>query len=528
MPELLLRDLIANQARNKPNEIAYMCGAKAITWHSLNNRANLLGAALQYLGHKVGQPLGILAPETIEVYEHFYACFKLGAIRVGINRRFAPKEALHMIDDGNIKILFVHADCMPLVKQMEEELKQRDVLLIGIGEGHGLEKDYEDMIANCMQDIVLPDISNDDPAMYTYTSGTTGLPKGVVLSGRSMKVVIEQASLNFGFVPHDRFYCPLANAWAAVLFNLLGVSNGMTLVIPDKEYDTSVFLGEIEEKSISVFLLAPTMMQWALDALNEITVDVSSIRMGIYGSAPAAPKLIKEASERFDCDLVQAYGVSEAAAGWISYLSADDHRKGLRERPEILQSAGRAPSYFSVSVRDEDGNELPTGETGELWVRSETVMNEYLNLPDQTKEVLKDGWLITNDMAVIDEDGYIFLKDRRKFMIVSGGINVFPAGVEAVLSDHPAIKEIAVVGVPHVTWGEAVIAVVYVESEMTPTADELVSHCEGKLSKVMMPKYIHFVNEPLPKSANLKIQKHIIQGWFKDNPDLLPDTFKGK
>lgn len=526
MSDSLLRDLVDNQAHNIPNETAYLCGDKSITWKNINARANSLGAALQKLGHKAGEPLGILAPETIEVYEHFFACFKIGAIRVGINRRYAPKEALHTIDDGSLKLLIVHADCMPLVKQMASDLEERNVTLIGFGEGHGLPLDYEAMMAACDQDIVYPEISNDDPAMYTYTSGTTGLPKGVVLSGMALKVVIEQAPLNFGFLPHDRFYCPLANAWAAVLFNLLGLSNGMTLVIPDKEYDTNVYLKEIETKSISVFLLAPTMMQWALDALKELTVDVSSIRLGIYGSAPAAPKLIKEASERFGCDLVQAYGVSEAAAGWISYLSAEDHVRGLESKPEILQSAGRAPSYFSVSVRDEDGNEVPSGEPGELWVRSSTIMNEYLNLPEQTEEVLKNGWLITNDMAVIDEDGYIFLKDRRKFMIVSGGINVFPAGVEAVLSDHPAIKEIAVVGVPHITWGEAVIAVIYVDSEQKPSAEELLEHCKGKLSKVMMPKYIHFVDEPLPKSANLKIQKHIIQSWFKSNPELLPDSFK--
>lgn len=527
MSELLLRDLIDNQARNKPNESAYICGDKSITWKNLNERANAVGAFLQKMGHKPGQPLGILAPETIEVYEHFFACFKIGAIRVGINRRFAPKEALHMIDDGGLKLLIVHAACMPLVKQMESELLERGVTLVGMGEGHGLDLDYETLIKECDQGIEYPEISNDDPAMYTYTSGTTGLPKGVVLSGQAMKVVIEQAPLNFGFLPHDRFYCPLANAWAAVLFNLLGVSNGMTLIIPDREYDTGVFLKEMEEKSISVFLLAPTMMQWALDALDEAQVDVSSVRLGIYGSAPAAPKLIKEASERFGCDLVQAYGVSEAAAGWISYLSAEDHIKGLASKPEILQSAGRAPSYFSVSVRDEDGNEVPTGETGELWVRGPSVMNEYLNLPDQTEEVLKDGWLITNDMAVIDEDGYIFLKDRRKFMIVTGGINVFPAGVEAVMSGHPAIKEIAVVGVPHPTWGEAVIAVVFVDGDAKPSSEELLEFCQGKLSKVMMPKYIHFTDEPLPKSANLKIQKHLIQGWFKADPSLLPESFQG-
>ena len=154
-------------------------------------------------------------------------------------------------------------------------------------------------------------------------------------------------------------------------------------------------------------------------------------------------------------------------------------------------------------------------------------MTEYLNLPEQTEEVLKDGWLVTNDMAVIDKDGYIFLKDRRKFMIVTGGINVFPAGVEAIMSDHPAIKEIAAVGVPHAVWGEAVIAVVYTDGDTQTSAEELIGFCEGKLSKVMTPKYVHFTDKPLPKSANLKIQKHIIKDWFVSDPSLLPEKFQG-
>ena len=525
MTDFLLRDMVSSLASNKPNDIAYICGEKTITWEKINSRANQAGAVFQALGHKPGEPLAILAPETIEVYEHFFACFKIGAIRVGINRRFASKEALHAIDDGSIKTILVHADCMALLEELRDELSQRGVTLIGFGGEHGLELDYESLLASSTKAIEFPVLDSQAPAMYTYTSGTTGLPKGVVLSAHSMQTVIELSVANFGFLPDDLFYCPLANAWAAVLFNLLGLANGMTLVIPDKEYNTLAFLKEIERQKVDAFLLAPTMMQWALDELETVEIDVSSVRLGIYGSAPAPVKLIKAAFERFSCDLVQAYGVSEACAGWISYLSAKDHKKGLESKPEILQSAGRAPSYFEVSVRDDDGQEVPQGEPGELWVRGKTLMLEYLNLPDQSAEVLRDGWLITNDMAVIDEDGYIFLKDRRKFMIVTGGVNVFPAGVEALMSTHASITELAVMGVPHKVWGEAVIAVVYVSGDNKPSAEDLLQHCKGKLSKVMTPKFIYFVDQPLPKSSNLKIQKHVIQGWFKENPDLLPEDF---
>lgn len=520
-----LRDMALSLAQNKPNDVAYVCGDKSITWSQLYRRSDLAGALFQQQGVGKGVSLGVLAPETIEVYEHFHACLKIGAIRVGINRRFSPKEAIHTIQDGSVKVLLVHADCMPLINEIKGTIQDNNITLIGFGGNHGLSLDYESLLQASELEIGKVELCDTDPAMYTYTSGTTGLPKGVVLSSKALQTVVELSVANFGFLPGDRFYCPLANAWAAVLFNLLGMANGMTTVIPDGEFNTAEFLQEVERQKISVFLLAPTMLQWALDEYAKSSVDISSIRMGIYGSAPAAPKLIKATIDTFNCDLVQAYGVSEAAAGWISYLSAEDHRKGLLEKPEILQSAGRAPSYFQLSVRDEDGVEVEQGEVGELWVKSDSVMTEYLNLSEQTDEVLKDGWLVTNDMAVIDTDGYIFLKDRRKFMIVTGGINVFPAGVEAIMSAHSAVHEIAVVGVPHKVWGEAVIAVVYPVPGASVESQELLSFCEGKLSKVMTPKFIYFVDQPLPKSANLKIQKHVIQSWFRENPALLPESF---
>jgi len=273
-------------------------------------------------------------------------------------------------------------------------------------------------------------------------------------------------------------------------------------------------------------LLAPTMLQWAINELDVHAIDVSSVRLMMYGSAPATPRLISEVAARFNCDLVQGYGVSESAAGWISTLSAADHRRALEGNPGLLQSAGRAPSYFQVSIRDEEGVEVAVGETGELWVKSECIMSGYLNLPEQTAEVMRDGWLITNDMAVMDADGYLYLKDRRKFMIVTGGVNVFPAGVEAVLGDHPAIAELAVVGVPHKIWGEAVIAVVFPKAGVSVSSEELLAFCNGKLAKVMLPKHVHFIDKPLPKSVNLKVQKHVIQGWFKENPALLPADFR--
>ncbi len=530
MSKALVRDLVVRSAANKPKKIAYICGERSITWGDIHARSNQLASGLQSLGHRPGDAVGILAPETIEVYEHFFACFKLGLVRTGVNRRFSSSEILHIVKGAGLKSILVHVDCLALLDSIRTVLSDLNVILIAYGGKHNLQHDYESLLANAPPLAGYPDVNPEAAAMYTFTSGTTGSPKGVVLSDRAIKTVVDHSPGCFGFSPDDIFYCPLGNSWAAVITNLLCLANGMTFVIPDKEYDTLAFLRDVERLKISACLLAPTMLQWVLDELDKQEFDIHSIRLVMYGSAPATPKLIEAVSSRFGCGMLQGYGASECAAGWIASLTPEDHIRGLKEKPQLLGSAGRAPSYFDISIRDEQGVPVPVGDVGEVWVRSDTVMSGYLNLPEQTEEVLKEGgWLITNDMGVLDDEGYLYLKDRRKFMIVTGGINVFPAHVEAVMSSHPAIEEIAVLGVPHAVWGEAVVAVVNrYEEHRSVTQEELLAYCNGKLGKVMMPKYIHFVDEPLPKSVNFKIQKHVMQQWFKDNPEWLPASFHQK
>jgi acyl-CoA synthetase (AMP-forming)/AMP-acid ligase II len=525
-PELV-RDLIRQSGANKPKKTAFVCGSNSVTWGAIDERSSKLVSVFKSLGIEHGQAVGILAPESIEVYEHFFACFKLGAIRTGINRRFSSREILHILTDASIKMILVHADCLPLLDEIKKEIEEDSILLMGYGGDHKLALDYDSLLDRAETPSELEDHTPESPVMYTYTSGTTGNAKGVILSDRALRTVIQNAPSNFGFSPDDIFYCPLANSWAAVITNLLGLSNGMTFVIPDGEYETKSFLKTVEEQEITTCVLAPTMLRWVVDEVEQGSYDISSLRLCMYGSAPATPSLIENVAKTLGCGLIQGYGTSESTAGWISSLTPADHERGLSEKPELLQSVGRPPSYFELSIRDDLGVEVSIGAVGEVWVRSSCIMNGYLNLPEQTAEVLKPGgWLITNDMGLLDEEGYLYLKDRRKFMIVSGGINVFPAHVEAVVSAHPGVSEIAVVGVPHPVWGEAVVAVVCLKSGHADIdQSDLLGFCEGKLSKVMMPKHIHFTTEPLPKSTNLKIQKHLIRKWLLEADDILPSEF---
>jgi acyl-CoA synthetase (AMP-forming)/AMP-acid ligase II len=227
------------------------------------------------------------------------------------------------------------------------------------------------------------------------------------------------------------------------------------------------------------------------------------LRLVTYGSAPASRQFVQEACEVFGCDLLQAYGCTEAG-GWVTVLTPADHRKAMSSTPALLGSVGRAGVLYEISVRDEQGREVGPNMPGEIWIKGPSRMNGYLNLPEQTVEALRGDWLCTNDIGRLDEQGYLYLLDRKKFMIITGGVNVFPSGVEAVLHAHPDIQEAAVVGLPHPEWGEAVVAVVCMKAgKPQPAEDELIGFCRQSLSKPECPKRIVF--REIPKSDNGKV-----------------------
>jgi acyl-CoA synthetase (AMP-forming)/AMP-acid ligase II len=251
--------------------------------------------------------------------------------------------------------------------------------------------------------------------------------------------------------------------------------------------------------------------------------DLSSWRFLIYGSAPSSPALIRQMREVLPVHLVQTYGLTEVTGGWATYLTEKDHREALARRPERLKSVGRVGLHFECSIRDADGKPLPPNTQGEVWIRGTAVMKGYLNRPQETAEVMREGgWLCTNDIAQMDEDGFLYLLDRKKFMIISGAVNVFPAAVEAVLSEHNGIEEVAVIGAPHPQWGEAVVAFVRIKSSCAGLSiHDIVDFCADNLSKPEIPKHVILVAE-LPKTSNGKIMKQPLKDMLAREPTLLP------
>jgi acyl-CoA synthetase (AMP-forming)/AMP-acid ligase II len=519
MKTLFVRDMVSRCARNYPNKPAYVCGDRKATWLDMDTRSDRFAKVLQDLGCGKGDTVSVLSQETIEVYEHLFACAKVGATRVGVNALYAWPEMHHVLKDSGTKVLLVDARCQALIDAHRVDIDALGIRLIGFNGSHRYPLDYETLIAQVQGEATWPALDDQDLLLVSYTSGTTGYPKGVMITQVGVSNVILHCLASFGFSPDDTWYMPAASAWAVVIMNLFGLGNGMTTVVPDGVFQIRAYLKDVERFKVTTSLIVPTMIQRVLVEIENDRYDLSSMRCLMYGSSPATPKLIRETREKLGVAMMQTYGQTETSGGWLTVLTEEDHRLALSTEPGLLKSVGRVGLHYECSVRDDAGQPLPPNTRGEIWLRGESVMKGYLNLPEATAEALPgDGWLRTNDIGMVDERGYVYLLDRQKFMIITGAVNVFPTTVEAVLAEHPGVAEVAVVGVPHPEWGEAVVAVVVPRAGangLTPEA--VIGFCDGRLSRPETPKHVVFVTELL-KTVNGKLRKNEIKAWVVD-PD---------
>jgi long-chain acyl-CoA synthetase len=345
------------------------------------------------------------------------------------------------------------------------------------------------------------DLPSDALATISYTGGTTGRPKGVMLSHRNMLANAKHNAMVAVYRHDDRYL------HAGPMFHVADTSQtfpltwagGTHVMLP--RFDPERVLAMVVEHGVTILVLVPTMLRLFLDLVEQRGADVSSLRLLWYAAAPISPELQRRALRTLDCDLLQGYGMTEAAPS-VTFLSAEDHRRGDR-----LGSVGTAAAGVQAEIRDvADGRRLPDGEVGEICVRGPNVMLGYWNRPDATEEALVDGWYRTGDMGYADEGGYFFLVDRLKDMIVTGGENVYSIEVEQALMQHPAVAEVAVFGIPDERWGETVHAVVVARAEIT--TEELVAHCRGFVAGYKVPRSIEIRTDGLPKSGAGKILKH--------------------
>ncbi|MGB8955891.1 MAG: long-chain-fatty-acid--CoA ligase [Tumebacillaceae bacterium] len=503
-----------NTVRTKPERIAAIDGDVRLNYAQFGERIARLAASLHARGVSKGDRVALLMLNDFRYLEIFYASFLLGAVVVPLNVRLAAPELSFMLQDSGSEVLFYHHEFEPLVHAIQNDplAIRHYVLAEGVPFKQIDATPYEELV---QQAGVRPatDWHEEDLAAIYYTGGTTGLPKGVMLTHKNLVANAFQVGLSLGYGPDDIYL------HAAPMFHVAdGASTfGITLVggthAHVRTFDPSRTLEVIARDKVTSTLLVPTMINALVNTEGIEQYDLSSWRRCAYGASPISADVLKKAIAATGCEFFQAYGMTEASPV-LTILRPEDHvTEGDERLTRRLKSCGQPIFQVELKVVDPTGAEMPFGTVGEVIARGPNIMKGYWNRPEETAQALRDGWYWSGDLGAMDGDHFVYIVDRKKDMIITGGENVYSVEVENVIYRHPAVFEAAVVGVPDEKWGEAVKAVVVCKPGQHATEEELLAHCREFLAGYKVPKSVEFV-DALPKSGAGKILKRSLRDQF--------------
>ncbi|WP_157219379.1 AMP-binding protein [Flavisphingomonas formosensis] len=481
-----LWDVLAWHAQATPDAVALDFEGRQTGYAALRNASSGLAGALAREGVRRGERVAYLGKNSDVYFVLLYALARLGAVLVPLNWRLAKEEWEFILADSGAVALFSDESFADAARAL-----RADARLLGWAR-------HDPALA----DAPLPDA--DDIVFQVYTSGTTGRPKGAMLSHRNMLALRApgyRAGLPWfpGRTDTTLAILPVAHI-AGTAYALFGLYGGGRIVI-GREFSPALTLELIARQHVSHMLLAPAAMRQILDHPAAGATDLSSLRVITYGASPIPEELLRRALATFGCGFVQMYGMSEAAGGVVA-LSPEDHLSGIADR---LRSAGRAMPGVEVAILDEAGRIAPTGGPGEILIRSAAVMPGYWRLPEATAAAITpEGWLRTGDVGRIDAEGYVYVLDRTKDMIVSGGENIYPAEVENAIFGHPDVADVAVIGVPSQCWGEEVMAIVVPREGSAPTLETIAAWARQRIAGFKVPRQLALVAE-LPRNAGQKV-----------------------
>ncbi len=510
-----MADISRVMAARQPDVVAQIFGDRETTYGELDIRASKVANGLIAEGIKPDARVGAMGKNSDSYIEIVLGALKARGVLVGVNWRLAAPEVEYVLNDAKVEILFVGADFADLIAQIAGNVPTLKKI-IAIDGGHPEWDAFEDWRAGQSDtDPMLP-VAGDDDIIQLYTSGTTGHPKGVQLTNDNYRAVFSQA-VESGWADWDKddvnFVCmPLFHV-AGVNVGLLGLSQGTTNVIL-KDVDPGVIIELIEKHKISIMFLVPAVILFVLAHPRCEGADLSSIRMVVYGASPIAQDLLEQAKARFGCPFTQVYGLTETT-GSATYLPDEDHAP---ERGK-LRSCGKPNPGAEIRCVDDDGNDVPQGAVGEILIRHTAVMKGYWNRAEATAEAIDgEGWFRSGDAGYFDEEGYLYIHDRVKDMIVSGGENVYPAEVENALFSHPKVADVAVVGIPSEKWGEAVHAIVVKVPGEEVSAEEVIAFAKENIAGYKVPKSVDFI-EVLPRNPSGKVLRRELRAPFWEGRD---------
>ncbi|MFC4001268.1 class I adenylate-forming enzyme family protein [Prauserella oleivorans] len=482
-------------------------GERRLTWRQLDELVRRLANGLAALGIRPGDRVAVLSRNCAEYQALYFAAGRAGFVLQPLNWRLAVPELAAIVRDAAPRAIVVGDEWRHVLAELCREVDVPHVLQFGVDGDGSLESLVES--APPEEPEWSAKIGDDDPFFILYTGGTTGEAKGALHSHRSAAAGMLNQTVAERIVPTDVYLLTGQMYHIPVVLAMNYLKHGCPLVLVN--FDARQTLEIIEAERVSAFLGITTMLNWMMAVEGFGNYDLSSLRNIQYGGGPMPSAVVRQALDSFPCTLIQGYGQTEGAT--MCFLSQEDHVDALAGRwPERLQSCGREGFVTSVRVVDDDGHDVPQdGRTpGQIIVRSEANMLGYWNRPELTAQTLRDGWMWTGDIATWDQDRYIFIVDRAKDMIISGGENIFSVQVEEAIARHPAVLECAVIGVPDDEWGESVKAVVVLKPGHRATEADIIDQARRHLAGYQRPRSVDFVAE-LPKAPTGKILKRALR-----------------
>jgi acyl-CoA synthetase (AMP-forming)/AMP-acid ligase II len=503
-----LANIIRTHARERGERPIITYGPRTLSYAEMHERSSRVGQGLIAEGVGPQGHVAFLDKNGPEYFEVLFGGSMANGVNVAVNWRLAPLEMQYIINDAEAKVLFVGPDFFPHLEQIEGSLPTvRKIVALG---DHPRHEHYEGWVGRHAASDPAVLSAPDDVAMQLYTSGTTGLPKGAMLTNRNLGTLVphvapawslDATSVNIVAMP---LFHIGGSGWA-----LVGMWNGCHSIL-FRDFSPTEILAAIPKYGVTNALFVPAMLQILSAVPGAADADYSTLRSIVYGASPITTEVLIRSMKTFKCDFIQLYGLTETT-GAITQLGPEDHDpEGPRAR--LLRSAGRPFPWVEIRMVDPDtGADSPRGAVGELWTRSVQNMKGYWNKPEETAWALTpDGWLRTGDAGFLDEEGYIVLTDRVKDMIVSGGENVYPIEVENTLAQHPGVEDVAVIGVPHEQWGETVKAIVVRASGVPSTPEDIMAFARERLARYKCPTSVDFV-DALPRNPSGKILKRVLR-----------------
>ena len=507
-------EFLAISAAIVPDRDALVFEGRRTTFEDLQHRVNRLAAGLRDLGVGPGDRIGIVQVNTDQVVEAYFAAARLDAVFVPLNFRARADEMSFMVSDSAPKVLLAGARYLDLLDGICDDIDsvERRISLDVPRDGW---MDYSELIEGAPDDEIWPTSGEDDLAMLLFTSGTTSLPKGVMLSHNSFSsyILSHVTPADPDIAERNLLTVPLYHI-AGMQAMISAVYGGRTLII-QRQFDADQWMDLVETERVDRAMMVPTMLKMLMDHENFRKYDMSSLRVITYGAAPMPIEVIRRAIVEFpNAQFINAFGQTETAAT-ITMLPPDDHVlngscEEVERKLKRLTSIGKPLDDVEVRIVDEDGADVVMGEIGEIAARGQRLMKGYWGQDAATAETIRGGWLYTGDLGYWDDDGYIFLAGRSKDFIKRGGEMISPEEVEQVLHSHPDIEEAAIIGVPDIDWGERVRAVVVPSPGHAVDEIEVIEYCRQRLASFKKPESVVVVDE-LPRNPMGKVLKRLLK-----------------